>query len=90
MSGLLFCGPLTPKFELFLKFIQQVLNPFIRDNDFEIKEVVLFNITGKKVLSVSGNGNKTMVINRDELPGGFYLMNVSVGETIVTKKLVLK
>ncbi len=66
-------------------------NEFVKvSSNFEIKEVVLFNITGKKVLSVNGNGNKTMVINRDELPGGFYLMNVSVGETIVTKKLVLK
>jgi acetyl esterase/lipase len=55
-----------------------------------LKTVQLFDITGKSVLTVQANNQNRVVIDRNNLPSGFYLINAEVGETTVIQKLILK
>jgi len=55
-----------------------------------LNAINLFDITGKSVLSLQANGQNRIVIDRNNLPSGFYLINAEVGDNTVIQKLILK
>lgn len=54
--------------------------------DIEINKVEVFSIIGKKVLSVSNVENKT--VNVSSLSKGMYILKVTSGNAIATKKII--
>ena len=61
----------------------------ITSNSADKKEVTIFNVLGKKVLSTSFSGTKAD-INVAAISSGIYILKVSEGEKTATSKLIIK
>lgn len=61
----------------------------ITSNSGDKKEVTIFNVLGKKVLSTSFLGTKAD-INVAAISSGIYILKVSEGEKTATSKLIIK
>ncbi|MEN8794798.1 MAG: T9SS type A sorting domain-containing protein, partial [Flavobacteriales bacterium] len=64
-------------------------NLTITSNSAEVKNVSIFNVLGKNVLSRSVSGNKAE-INTGSLSSGIYIIKVQEGLNTATSKLVIK
>ncbi len=61
----------------------------ITSNSSDKKQVAIFNVLGKKVLSSSFSGTKSNV-DVSEISAGLYILKVTEGSKISTSKLVIK
>lgn len=61
----------------------------ITSNSADKKEVIIFNVLGKKVISTSFLGTKSD-INVEAISSGIYILKVSEGSKIATSKLIIK
>lgn len=61
----------------------------ITSNSADSKEVTIFNVLGKKVLSTSFSGTKSD-INVAAISSGIYILKVSEGSKTSTSKLIIK
>ena len=64
-------------------------NLTITSNSAEVKNVSIFNVLGKNVLSTSVSGNRAE-INTALLSSGIYIIKVQEGANTATSKLVIK
>ena len=61
----------------------------ITSNSADKKEVTIFNVLGKKVLSTTFSGTKSD-INVATISSGIYILKVSEGSKMSTSKLIIK
>ncbi|WP_296634974.1 T9SS type A sorting domain-containing protein [Polaribacter sp.] len=64
-------------------------NITITSNSAEVKNVSIFNVLGKNVLSTSVSSNRAE-INTSLLSSGIYIIKVQEGVNTATSKLVIK
>jgi plastocyanin len=63
---------------------------FINLNGKSAKETALFDITGKKMSVSFGSVANGLVLDVSSLAKGVYFVNLKVGDTVVTKKLIVE
>ncbi len=60
------------------------------DDNTEINSVELMTLAGQVVYSQSNIGTNEVTIERGNLSSGLYLVNIKVGDTVITKKVSIQ
>ncbi len=62
---------------------------FINTESFNVKEIEVYDLVGKKVYSGSSNSN-AIELKLHHLKAGVYLIKIKEGDVVATRKLILK
>jgi endonuclease I len=80
---------LASKIKIFPKPAKNFINIQINDGYIVVKQIAIFSITGKKMISVKGIKDNTNKINVSNLNNGIYFIKVTTNQGVLVEKIIL-
>lgn len=77
---------LASKIKIFPKPATDIININVNDGNILLKEIAVFSITGKKMLSIKNEINKINVSNLNE---GIYFIKITTNKGVLVEKIIL-